>query len=588
MNQPAPTTKAWLYSESSTGQYLGSLRVSLVRRIDFWEAMGVARREFTEVIQPKLISYLRENSTEISTSTCMLNLSLFMMGKSSLKTKPTVMFVSEDKKVRKEALNLAKKSDILLEYPGFALGECKLIAEFAGQRQIGDHSDKLASPSGDTDDPLELFMDSTSCSAGARICAGQTDRVSTIGGLLIHGEAILGLTVCHILHSESTTDLAESEDSEDDCEFIGLDELDDDNEDDDERCIEFVDSTSQASRSPVASPTSCYSGPPSVSSFGFNDDIDSSFRSRAAGEDITEPCLTQPLAHTVNRRGEFTTKIGHVIFSSKPLDYCVFSIEFSHRPQPRENIRIDLGDLNASLEYGPRETKISVFNERAGEIRGTMKAFSSYCRFPSASDFQEVFIAQLDRPLVAGDCGSWVYDSQTNKLFGHVVAASVENTVITIMPARDVFKDILARFTSETTQKTRQYGAMQPYSNDTPMIPKSGTMSATNWSDDFQGIYAFLNTVPAPYDEARFNSWRDHSSLDPTAIYIGIAPSVPASIRGSSTGASTRDTSTISTAQKSVFSQGSQGLHSSNSTAASTVDSVFMAHTTIDAPCNPE
>ncbi|KAK7983277.1 kinesin-domain-containing protein [Apiospora arundinis] len=530
MNQPAPTTKAWLYSESSTGRYLGSLRVSPVRRMDFWEAMGVARREFTEVIQPKLISYLRENSTEISTSTCMLNLSLFMMGKSSLKTKPTVMFVSEDKKVRKEALNLAKKSDILLEYPGFALGECKLIAEFAGQRQIGDHSDKLASPSGDTDDPLELFTDSTSCSAGARICADQPDRVSTIGGLLIHGEAILGLTVGHILHSESTTDLAESEDSEDDCEFIGLDELDENTEDDEERGIEFVDSTSQASGSPVALPPSCNSDTASVSSSDFDDDdVDSSFDFEATGEDITEPCLAQPLAPTVNGRGEFTSKIGHSLVIAR-----------------------------------------------------------SYCRFPSTSDFQEVFTAKLDTPLVAGDCGSWVYDTQTNKLFGHVVAASVENTVITIMPARDVFKDILARFTSETTQKTWQYGTMKPYSNDTPMIPKSGAMSGTNPSADFQEIYAFLNTVPAPNNEARFNSWRDHSSLDLTAIHMELAPSTPAPIYGSSTGSVSSRSSTISTAQRSVFSPGSQGSHRSYRTAASTVDSVFMADATIDAPYNPE
>ncbi|KAK7999377.1 hypothetical protein PG990_011977 [Apiospora arundinis] len=448
MNQPAPTTKAWLYSESSTGRYLGSLRVSPVRRMDFWEAMGVARREFTEVIQPKLISYLRENSTEISTSTCMLNLSLFMMGKSSLKTKPTVMFVSEDKKVRKEALNLAKKSDILLEYPGFALGECKLIAEFAGQRQIGDHRDKLTSPSGGTDDPLELFTDSTFCSAGARICANQPDRVSTIGGLLLtHGGATMGLTVGHILHSESTPDMMESDGSEDECEFIGLDELDENTEDDEEGGTEFVDSTSQASGSPVALPSSCNSDTASVSSSDFDDDVDSSFGFGAIGQGTTEPGLDQPTALTVNHESEFTSKVGHVNFSSKPLDYCVFSIELGLGSQPRPNTKINLRDLKASLEYEPRETQISIFSERAGEIRGTMKAFSSYCRFPSATNFQEVFTAKLDMPLIAGDCGSWVYDTQTNKLFGHVVAASVGATVITIMPARDVFGDISARFT---------------------------------------------------------------------------------------------------------------------------------------------
>ncbi|KAK7943523.1 uncharacterized protein PG986_012636 [Apiospora aurea] len=145
MGQPALEPKAWQYSDSSIGRYLGSLRISSVRRVDYWDAVGRAREEFIEVIRPQLIKYLE---AEISTSNSIVNLSLFMIGKPPLKTKPTVMFVSEDKKVRKEALDLVKKSHFPLDYPGFAFGECRLIAEFEGQRQIGDHGDKSTSPSG--------------------------------------------------------------------------------------------------------------------------------------------------------------------------------------------------------------------------------------------------------------------------------------------------------------------------------------------------------------------------------------------------------------------------------------------------------
>ncbi|KAK6845093.1 hypothetical protein PG995_015203 [Apiospora arundinis] len=109
---------------------------------------------------------------------------------------------------------------------------------------------------------------------------------------------------------------------------------------------------------------------------------------------------------------------------------------------------------------------------------------------------------------------------------------------------------------------------------------------------DFMGIHAFLNAVPAPHYEARFNDWRDHSSLDLSAIHMELAPSAPASTCGSSTGsASRRSTSTTSTAQRSVFSQGSQGSRRSHRTAASspprsaapTVTSAFGAHATIHA-----
>ncbi|KAK8044206.1 hypothetical protein PG993_004230 [Apiospora rasikravindrae] len=459
MSRPAPKPEAWLYSGSSTGRYLGSLRVS-VRRLDYWEAVGLAREEFTEVIQPNLISYLRENSAEISTSTCMLNLSLFMMGRSPLKTKPTIMFVSEDKKVRKEALNLAKKSDVLLEYPGFALGECRLIAEFAGQRQIGDYSDKPTSQPGGKTEQVELFTDSTSSSVGSRVCArskARPDRFATIGGLLIYRGTTLGLTVGHILHSESTTDVIEPDKSDDECEVIGLDYSDEDS-DDEEGLIEFVDSTSLASGSPGA-----LSDAASVSTFDTDEDAASSLSSRAHAEGAIGPVLDQSRAPAMNIGSEFTSQAGDIMFSSQALDYCVFSMEISsHSQQPRPNTRIDLEDLDASLEHRPRETQVSVFTKRAGDIRGAMKAHSSYCRFPSATNFQEVFTAKLDRPLVAGDCGSWVFDTQTGKLFGHVVAASMGNTVITIMPASDVFRSILAQLTPKLTEKPQQHGGMQP------------------------------------------------------------------------------------------------------------------------------
>lgn len=309
--------------------------------MDYWEAVGVAREEFTEIIQPKLISYLRENSSEISTSTCMLNLSLFMMGKSQLKTKPTIMFVSEDKKVRKEALSLSKQSDILLEYPGFALGECRLIAEFAGQRQIGEHDEKLASLSDGGGGRVELFTDSTFYSAGARLCAkssGRSDRFATAGGLLIHNGVTLGLTVGHILRSEVATDLNELDESEDECEIIGLDDSDDDNEDEEEKRVKFVDSTSLGSGSPEALPNSYISDAASVSSFDIEDNADSFAGFLAEVEDNTKPRLDQSWALSMNRGSDFTNKVGYIMFSSQALDYCVFPMELDYRSVNRHTL----------------------------------------------------------------------------------------------------------------------------------------------------------------------------------------------------------------------------------------------------------
>lgn len=53
-----------------------------------------------------------------------------MIGKSLDRTKPVVMFVSDDKQVRVQAFRMIKQSGIIKDYPGFGLGEMKLKAEF--------------------------------------------------------------------------------------------------------------------------------------------------------------------------------------------------------------------------------------------------------------------------------------------------------------------------------------------------------------------------------------------------------------------------------------------------------------------------
>lgn len=45
-----------------------------------------------------------------------------MVGKRPDQTKPTALFVSDDKAARKEAFNLLKGSGIMADYPGFELG----------------------------------------------------------------------------------------------------------------------------------------------------------------------------------------------------------------------------------------------------------------------------------------------------------------------------------------------------------------------------------------------------------------------------------------------------------------------------------
>ena len=231
-----------------------------------------------------------------------------------------------------------------------------------------------------------------------------------------------------------------------------------------------------------------------------------------------------------------------------------------------------------------------------------MKGFSSYCRFPSASEFQEVFTAQLNEPLVAGDCGSWVYNTQTNKLFGHVVAASVENTVITIIPARDVFMDISAQLAPKQTHEIRQHRDMQmipgnptlqsgpgpgpfyhiPFQPNADLlqeIPRTDTsLELRDWESQAslhgsinpRDMFAFFAKAGAYVDEERLRNWTNQTSLfdgpsssvdpDLTSYHMGLdrSPS-PSASSWSGSDTSTRSLST-------TFSRKSNRSHRSAAT----------------------
>ncbi|KAH8648128.1 hypothetical protein BGZ61DRAFT_376503, partial [Ilyonectria robusta] len=74
------------------------------------------------------------------------------------------------------------------------------------------------------------------------------------------------------------------------------------------------------------------------------------------------------------------------------------------------------------------------------ELLGTLSGTPTFFRLPGCREFQEIYLAKLNRPLVVGDCGSWVRDAVTGKLFGHVIAGSPKTGLAMIMPAHGVFR----------------------------------------------------------------------------------------------------------------------------------------------------
>ncbi|KAJ4180532.1 hypothetical protein NW755_011629 [Fusarium falciforme] len=168
------------------------------------------------------------------------------------------MFVSEDKKARKEAFKMIKDSKIMEKYPGFELGHIPLTAEFENLEFLAAGDESLGySDTSSIEEPPDIFWTQSSRLEGRRLCfytklgSDETPRMATAGGVITYRGRPMLLTVNHFLEPTQTTATPsfvsssdEDEDSGDECEITGLSDFDDEDED---RLIEI---TSQGSITP--------------------------------------------------------------------------------------------------------------------------------------------------------------------------------------------------------------------------------------------------------------------------------------------------------------------------------------------------
>ncbi|UKZ80341.1 hypothetical protein TrVFT333_008099 [Trichoderma virens FT-333] len=360
------------------------------------QSQGEARRLFESDLKKTILEYLIEHSDKAQESGSYLSIPLFMVGKRAKRAKPVVMFVSDDKVARKEAYDLIIKSDIMTKYPGFELGHSdfeKLMAwadetvfAFTAQREDASDCCQLAyRPSSDSEKPL---------------------RLATAGGVVSYGRRHMLLTVSHFLKDPPTIELpvhiAEANQISD-CEITGLGDFDDD--DDDDTDTEFVETVRQGSIS----------------------DVDESKESEIGDSDT--PISASESDGNSQRRSPSLHKNP---FYRKGVDIISPSAALF-------NNAISLTDLD-KVESGPRKTDVKAMTSNGDTVRGVMSEDTLTVRLPQFTEFVEVYTARFFGSLGPGDCGSWVRDEVTGRLFGHVFAGNLPNGLTAIMPAKLVFE----------------------------------------------------------------------------------------------------------------------------------------------------
>ncbi|KAI9147053.1 hypothetical protein HJFPF1_13084 [Paramyrothecium foliicola] len=364
------------------------------------------------------------------------------------------MLASQDKLMRKDASIEVKESGILQDHPGFEIGHCPLMAEFDNLRPLGSLEIKSDTTfSGPKMMQLGIFPEATTHSGRPTLMfaspvEGKRTMYATAGGVISFEGQLMILTINHFLpgeisagklfpqshHSSNSGDGSE-------CEITGLEDNDDIGD------IEgFVRVTSHVSRNPAP-----YMNVPDVpdvlgmdTPYSCHDQFtnDRGHAPRASSEAFTRGAATAAPESTEGTPISFSLPVGEVIISSRTLDYSLIRLH-PEATQFKDEVPVMLDHKLSFVGTMAQETQIFVRTTSSGLITGLLSGSSICSRLPHSLVFQEVFKAVLEKPLAAGDCGSWVWDRRSRKLLGHIVAGATESAVALIVPARGVFKDIL-------------------------------------------------------------------------------------------------------------------------------------------------
>ncbi|KAK0753260.1 hypothetical protein B0T18DRAFT_357569 [Schizothecium vesticola] len=203
--------------------------------------------------------------------------------------------------------------------------------------------------------------------------------------------------------------------------------------------------------------------------------------------DLEEPSRADENNRTDSKKPKFTSAlppedlvcVGHPAFA---LNSDVYDSVFIHigidlaaelgvtETRLRQEA-IPLEEVDEHIEASPRDTAIQATITDGGTATGTLSGTPSFLRLPNALDFLEVYVAKMDMPLTVGDCGSWIRDVATGKIFGHVVAGSPTTGLTIIMPANKSFlyaRDALKRARIGPAQRRASQKSEDPRDSSPP------------------------------------------------------------------------------------------------------------------------
>ncbi|KAK8096838.1 hypothetical protein PG999_012782 [Apiospora kogelbergensis] len=422
-------------------------------RNSVWEACGAAREAFNKMA-PEIKRYLESCVEPISS---WVTWSMFMIGSAKTRASPTVLFCCEVVAHRREVRDNIRQSGILDDYPGIKTGH---MAKPPGFEELVLLADGSASERA----RFSLSVDTHQWRLTIREDSGtdaQAPATATLGGIIKIQDKLFFTTAGHPFISSWDQGMATGDSdisnlgADDALSFDGGSEIEANVADDGNWPM-------------VAAGTEAGDDFESLDVFPaetehrnvkeYNDHLQRC-NVEARATTATEPVLLQGIAHTstkLNARGDTSLdQVGDLFVagmadSATGLDYALVEVK-NHGSIARNTFKdprteggyVTVTSLADSTVSNTDTTVIIVTSQNA--LPGTISVTSSYARAPRDAQFRRMMGVFVDGRLEKGDCGSWVIDSDTGNLHGHVVAGSLGSGAALVLPFSDVFEDISRR-----------------------------------------------------------------------------------------------------------------------------------------------
>lgn len=139
---------------------------------------------------------------------------------------------------------------------------------------------------------------------------------------------------------------------------------------------------------------------------------------------------------------------GKVIVRVDKLDYALIEVRGLNATQISSTTPLD--DLDKIVIHRDEPMDVAVVTPSGGYICGSRRRSIWVVRLPDSNEDLQVYAATFAGSLDHGCAGSWVWDTRTHNLLGHVITVGffAGSEIALIMPAKDVFEHARAELDS--------------------------------------------------------------------------------------------------------------------------------------------